>query len=154
MDLANNLDNAVSSDFYGQIVNDADIPPFNSIQNYLSTTTDFAKGIQNDINHYVTRNRLSNDNFRKKLDPISKNIFRRQNPLELVFQDIYTFVAQNTTVGSLVKELDVSKKDLANDLVKKSTALRNDNLNFNSNNNDDLSPPPSPFNNFILPPPP
>ena len=165
-DLASNVDSTVSSDFYGRIANDADMPS-DDIQKYLLATTDFAKGIQNDINHYVTRDRLNNPSFRQKLDPISKNIFRRQKPLELVFRDISTFDAQNSIVGSLLKELDVGKKDLASDLVKKAppagidgilqrrlNALRNDNLNFNSKNNDDLSPPPSPFNDFILPPPP
>ena len=31
--------------------------------------------------------------FRQKLDPISKNILRRENPFELVFEDISTFDA-------------------------------------------------------------
>ena len=55
----------------------------------------------------------------KKLDPIRKNIIRRQNPLELVFEDISTFDAENPIVGSLLKELDVGKKDIANELIKK-----------------------------------
>ena len=46
-------------------------------------------------------------------------IFRRQNPLELVFQDISTFDAQNPIDGSFLKEPDVGKKNLASDLVKK-----------------------------------
>ena len=75
--------------------------------------------MQNDINHYVTRYRLNNASFRQKLDTISKNIFRKQNPLELVFQDISAFHAQNPTVGPLLKEPDVGKKDLASDLAKK-----------------------------------
>ena len=55
----------------------------------------------------------------KKLDPIRKNIIKRQNPLELVFEDISTFDAENPIVGSLLKELDVGKKDIANELIKK-----------------------------------
>ena len=39
--------------------------------------------------------------FDKKLNPISKNILRRQNQLELVFQDVSTFDAENPIVGSL-----------------------------------------------------
>ena len=58
-------------------------------------TSDFAKNIQTDINHYVTRDRINDASFRQKLDPISKNILRRQNPLELVFEDISTFDAEN-----------------------------------------------------------
>ena len=44
--------------------------------------------------------------FRQKLDPIAKNIFRRQNPQELVVKDIPTFDAQSPIIGSLLRELD------------------------------------------------
>ena len=54
--------------------------------------------MQDDINMYVTRDRLNNGSFREKLDPIAKNIFRRQNPLELVFKDISTFDGQNPII--------------------------------------------------------
>ena len=108
-DLANNVDSAVTSGFYGWIANDADTPSDN-IQKYLLATTYFAKGMQNDINHYVTCDRLDNASFRKKLDPLSKNIFRRQNPLELVFQDISKFDTEDPIVGSLLKELVLVKK--------------------------------------------
>ena len=57
--------------------------------------------------------------FRQTLDPLSKNIIRRQNPLELVFEDISTFDAENPIVGSLLKELDVGKKYIASELIKK-----------------------------------
>ena len=57
--------------------------------------SDFAKGMQTDINNYATRDRTNNANFSQKLDPIKKNILRRQNPLELVFEDISTFSAEN-----------------------------------------------------------
>ena len=62
-----------------------------------------------DINHYVTRDRINDASFRQRLDPISKNILRRQNPLELVFEDISTFDAENPIVGSLLRETDVKK---------------------------------------------
>ena len=84
--LAGNIDGAVGSDFYSRITNDVDIPS-SDIQKYLLATSDFSKGMQNEINHYLTRNRLNN----AKLDPIAKNIFRCQNPFELVFEDILTF---------------------------------------------------------------
>ena len=48
-----------------------------------------------------------------------KNIFWCQNPLELVFEDISTFDAQNPIVGSLLQELDIGKKDIASELIKK-----------------------------------
>ena len=74
--------------------------------------------MQSNINHYVTKDRINNASFQQKLDRISKNILRRQNPLELVFEDISTFDAENPIVGSLLKELDVGKKVLASDLIK------------------------------------
>ena len=80
------------------------------VKNYLLATIDFGKGMQDDINMYVTRNRLNNASFRQKLNPIAKNISRRQNPLELIFKDISTFDAQNPIISSLIKELDLGKK--------------------------------------------
>ena len=88
MNLADNIDDI--SDFFSRITADADISR-EDVQKYILATSDFAKGIQTDINHYVTRDRINNASFRQRLDPISKNILRRQNPLELVFEDIPTF---------------------------------------------------------------
>ena len=75
--------------------------------------------MQTDINHYVTKDRSGKASFRQKLDPISKNILRRQNPLELVFEDITTFDAEYPIVGSLLKEIDVGKKDIGSEPIKK-----------------------------------
>ena len=108
----------MGSDFYGRIANDSNIPS-EDIRKYILATSDFAKGMQTDINHYVTRDRINNTSFRQKLDPISKNIIRRPNPLELVFEDISTFDAENSIVGSLLKELDIGKKDVTSELMKK-----------------------------------
>ena len=66
-------------------------------------TSDFAKVMQTDLNHYVTRDRINNASFREKLDSISKNITRKQNLVELVFEDISTFDTKNPIVGSLLK---------------------------------------------------
>ena len=46
------------------------------MQTYILAASNFAKGIQSDINHYVTKDRINNASFRQKLDPISKNILR------------------------------------------------------------------------------
>ena len=78
----------------------------------LLATSDFAKRMQDDINLYVKRDRLNNATFRQKLDQISKiPISRSRNPLKLVFQDISTFDAQNPVVGSLLRELNIGKKE-------------------------------------------
>ena len=116
--LANNVDTFMGSNFYCRIANDCNIPS-EDIQKYILATSDFAKGMQTDINHYLTRYRINNASFKQKLDPISKNIIRRQNPLELVFEDISPFDAENTIDGSLLKELDIGKKDVTSELVKK-----------------------------------
>ena len=107
--LANNIDD--TSDFLSRITADADIPR-EDVQKYILATSDFAKSIQNDINHYVTRDRINNASFRQRLDPISKNILKRQNPLELVFEDISTFDGENPIVGSVLRELDIKKNSL------------------------------------------
>ena len=102
--LADRVD--TNNDFLATVSNDVNIPK-NDIQKYLLATSDFAKSMQTDINHYVTRDRINDVSFRQKLDPISKNILRRQNPLELVFEDISTFDAENPIVGSLLREIDI-----------------------------------------------
>ena len=116
--LADSVDTFMGSDFYGRIANNSNIPS-EDMQKYILATKDFAKGMQTDINNYVIKDRINNASFRQKLDPISKNIIKRQNPLNLVFEDISIFDAENPIVGSLLKELDVGKKDIASKLIKK-----------------------------------
>ena len=147
------------SDFYGRIANDSNIPS-EDIQKYILATSDFAREMQTDINHYVTKDRINNASFRQKLDPISKN---RQNPLELVFEDISTFDTESPIVGSLLKELDVGKKNITSELMKKARRppifdnYLKDRLNKlkdrpePKDDNENLSPPPSPPS---FPPPP
>ena len=106
-----------SSDFFAQISNDANIPR-EDVQKYLLVNSDFTKSIQTDINHYVTQDGINNASFRQKLDPISKNILRRQNPLELVFEDLSTFDAENPVVGSLLREIDIKKIQSDSDFIK------------------------------------
>ena len=113
--LADNID--IGSDFYLRITADANIPR-EDVQKYILATSDFAKSIQTDINHYIMRDRINDASFRQKLDPISKNILRRQNPLELVFKDISTFDAENPIVESLLREIDLKKKQSDSDFIK------------------------------------
>ena len=98
--------------------------PSDDIEKYILATSFFAKGIQTDINHYVSRDKINNANFRQKLDPISKSILKRQNPLELLFEDISTFDSKYPIVGSLLTELDIGKKVLASDLIKQAPGLQ------------------------------
>ena len=112
---ADNIDD--TSDFVLRITEDVDIPK-EDVQKYILATSDFAKSIQTDINNYVTRDRINDASFRQRLDPINRNILRRQNPLELVFEDISTFDAENPIVGSLLREIDIKKKQSDSDFIK------------------------------------
>ena len=115
--LADNVDNFTGSDFYSRITADADLPK-EDVQKYILAASDFAKSIQTDINRYVTRDRINDASFRQKLDPISKNILRRLNPLELVFEDISTFDTENPIVGNLLRGIDLKKKQTDSDFIK------------------------------------
>ena len=155
----------VGPKFYGRVTTDRTIP-LEDIKNYLLAISNFGKGTQDYINLYITRHRLNNASFRQKLDPIAKNIFRRQKSLELVFKVIWTFDAQNPIIGSLLKELGLDKKDTDSTLIKKAlstadveiqsrlNALKNNPTFLNSYNNCNKSNinnlPPSP----PMPPPP
>ena len=59
--LADNVD-ILGSDFYSRIANDSDIPS-EDVQKYTLATSDFAKGMQTDINHYMTTARINNASF-------------------------------------------------------------------------------------------
>ena len=54
--LADNVDMVLI--FFSRITADADIPR-EDIQKYILATSHFAKSIQTDINHYVTRDRIN-----------------------------------------------------------------------------------------------
>ena len=108
--LADNVDNYLGSDFYGRITNDTNIPS-EDVQKHILATSDFAKGMQTDINNYVTRDRINNASFRQKLDPIKKDILGRQNPLELLIEGVSNFDRENPIVKSSLRELDGGKKN-------------------------------------------
>ena len=62
--LAHNVDTFLGPEFYGRIAHDSNLPS-EGVQKYILATSHFAKGIQNDINHYVTRDRINAASFRK-----------------------------------------------------------------------------------------
>ena len=158
--LADNVDNFLGSDFYRKIANDTNILT-EDVQKYIFTTSDFAKRMQRDINNCVIRDRINNASFRQKVDPIKKNILRRQNPLKIVFEDISNFDAENPIVGSLLREFDGEKKLTAGDLLKKAPrppavdfAIKN-RLNKLKERKNNTSPPPTPLPHpFFSPSPP
>ena len=99
------------------------------IKNFLLGTSDYARGIQSDIDLYVTRGRHNQASFRRKLDPIEKSVWRTENPLALLFKDIANFDAQNPVIGSLLRKIDLGKRSTNSDLIKKSLSKAPD-INF------------------------
>ena len=66
--LADNVDHDfLKSEFYGKIANDYGIPS-DDVQKYIFAMSNFAKGMQTDINNYLTKDRINNASFRQKLD--------------------------------------------------------------------------------------
>ena len=53
---------------------------------------------------------LSEARFRRKLDPILKNIIKNQYPTELLFKDLNHFDTLNPVIGNLSREVDIGKK--------------------------------------------
>lgn len=104
-------------------------------------------------------NRLSEASFRQKLDSMSKNIIRNQNPLKLVFKDISIFEAENPLIDFLLEEIDIRKKYVFSKISLKAPKLRdiqlrarldklrsfkNNTNNNNNNNNKEHFPPQQP----------
>ena len=83
--IADNVDNFLSSDFYSRISKNYDIHN-DDLQKYILATSDFAKSVQTDINHYVTRDRINDASFREKLDPISKKYYTKVEPYGVSFR--------------------------------------------------------------------
>ena len=103
-DLANSVGSATTSDFYSRIANDVDVQS-EDIPKYFLAISEFFKGMQT-------------------LDSIAKNIFLRQNPLKLVFEDISTFDTHNPIVGWFLRELDIGKKIFSERTYSKSSQVR------------------------------
>ena len=96
-----------------------------------------------------------------KIQPISKNITKDQNPIELLFKDLKHFDTQNPVIGNFIREVDIGKKkdlskflsqvpdvkDLELQLRLNKLRLRNEFFDSGDNNNNNNDP-------FIAPPPP
>ena len=59
--LLENVDSSLDSDFQRKIVSEA---PSKDFKNYLLTTSEYGKQIQEDIDLYITRDRLNEPSFR------------------------------------------------------------------------------------------
>ena len=123
------------------------------IKNFLLGTSDYASGIQSDIDLYVTRGRHNQASFHCKLDPIEKSIWRSGNPLGLLFKNVANFDMQNPVIGSLLREIDLGKRNTNSGLIKKSLSkapgtndtiflqrfkkFKETPINYNDNDDDD-----------------
>ena len=131
-------------------------------------TSDYGQEIQSDIELHITRGKHNEANFRRKLDSIEKNDWRKENPLELLFKDVSNFDAQDPVIGYLLREIDVGKKDALSNFLKKAPnvndvvlkhrfeRLKKKDEPYNRGNDDDdddnnynndggIGPPPSPL---------
>ena len=139
------------TDFQQSIVNKT---PSEDIKKFLLATSDFGNKIQGELNIYEIDGKLNSASFRRKLEPISKNVI-----IEFLFKDLKRFDEQNPVIGNLIKEIDIpEKKDLskilkgAPDIIglklrSRLNRLRDDetfNPDGNNNNNNNLLPPPPP----------
>ena len=95
------IDFSLDADFQGNIVSQA---PIEDVKIFLLATSEFGEENQAETDLYVTNDRLGEASFRRKLDPMSKSIIRNQNPVMLVFKDIFlrTFDVRNLKIGSLL----------------------------------------------------
>ena len=95
------IDFSLDTDFQGNIVSQA---PIEDVKIFLLATSEFGEENQAEIDLYVTNDRLGEASFRRKLDLMSKSIIRNQNPVMLVFKDIFlrTFDVRNLKIGSLL----------------------------------------------------
>ena len=57
----------------------------------------------------MTHSRLNEGVLDEISTPFKKNI-KNQNPVELLFKDVKHFDAQNSVIGSLIREVDIGKK--------------------------------------------
>ena len=158
-----------------QIVSEGTLPLTDDIRNFLLGTSEYANDIKSDIDLFVTKGRFNEASVRHNLDPIVKSVWRTENPVALLFKDVATFDAQNPIIGSLLREIDLSKKGRNSDLINKQLdkapsindtiliqrlrKLKVAPINFNSGNDDDddnnkpnfpagQPPPPPTFNDF------
>ena len=57
------------------------------IKKFLLTTSNFGEKIQGEADLYIVNNRLNEVSFKRRFNPISKNIIRNKNPIALLFKN-------------------------------------------------------------------
>ena len=98
--------------------------PSEDVKKYLLATSEFGQEIQREIDSHITNKKLNKASFRRKLDTISRNIIKNQNPVELLFKDIKHFDAQYARIGSLIQEVDIQKRKVLSKFLAKAPDIR------------------------------
>ena len=106
-DFLDGIDFSHDIDFQQQLVNNL---LSEDVKKFPLATSNFGEEIQWKLDLYITNNRLNEASFRRKLDPISKNIIRNKNPIELLLERVKHFDGQNPVIGFFIKEVDVGKR--------------------------------------------
>lgn len=86
---------------------------------------------------YITNNSLNEASFRGKLDPISKNVIKKQNPIKLLVKDLKYFDTQNPVIGNLIREVDIGKKEDLSKFLSQAPNAKDLELQSRLNNNND-----------------
>ena len=88
------------------------------VKKFLFALIDFGNKIQGGLNLYGMCGKLNSAGFRRKFDPISKNVIRNQNPIEFWCKDLKHFHAQNPVIGNFIKEVDIGQKKDKSKILK------------------------------------
>ena len=89
-DFLDGIDFSQDNDFQQQLVNNS-LSEY--VKKFLLATRDFGEEMQGELDLYVTNNRLNEASFRRRLNPISKNIISNKNLIKLLFKDVKHFDA-------------------------------------------------------------
>ena len=68
-------------------------------------TINIGENIQEGINFVVKNDKFKDATARFGLDTVYKNVFRRQNPYEVLSKDILRCYAQNLIIGNLLSKI-------------------------------------------------
>ena len=81
-----------------------------ALQKYLLVTDVLQDTIQENLNMIVTDGGFNNASVRRELDTKYPSVMKKSNPIDVVFKDKAKFDVQNPVVGSLIAQVQESKK--------------------------------------------
>ena len=87
------------------------------LQKYLLASIEIGQNMQDWDDLVVTDDKLNDTSISQALDPVYKNVLRKQNPFEIVFKDISKFDGQNYILRNLlgqIKSVKLTDVDIKN----------------------------------------